>query len=88
MPPIRPSTTAANRSSSNGTPSPRMQGQQSSQSPIPLSTPSTANSSMHTTAQSNVDPNVVANTREETTLEGMYLNFLISLYTNSGSIST
>ena len=43
---------------------------------------------MHTTAQSNVDPNVVANTREETTLEGMYLNFLISLYTNSGSIST
>ena len=78
VPPIGPSTYAGTPNSSNGTPSPRVQGHQSTQSPIPFSTPSTAQSSIHTTAQSSVDPTTVANTPEQTTSDGIYLILLLN----------
>ena len=70
VPLIGPSTYAGTPNSSNGTPSPRVQGHQSTQSPIPFSTPSTA--------QSSVDPTTVANTPEQTTSDGIYLILLIN----------
>ena len=45
---------------------------------FPFSTPSTTQSSIHTTAQSSVDPTTVANTPEQTTSDGIYLILLIN----------
>lgn len=73
VPPVDPPAFATTPNGSNGTPSPCVQGHHSTESPIPCSTPSTAQSRTHTSTQSSVDPTAVEDTPDETILTGMYV---------------
>ncbi|CAA2964953.1 Hypothetical predicted protein [Olea europaea subsp. europaea] len=64
---------AAPPNSSNGSPSPGRQGQQSNPRLVPVSTPSTAHSGVNMTAQSSVDPTAIAKTLEQEASNVLYL---------------
>lgn len=71
MPPKRklkhvpPIAFVATPNSSNGSPSPRGQGQQSNPLLVSVLTPSTAHSGVNTIAQSSVDPTAIAETPDK-----------------------
>jgi hypothetical protein len=83
MPPKRklkhmlPIKSATPPNSNNESLSPHEQGENSKQSHIPISTPSTAQSGTNRTTQSSVDPTDFVDTAEQEASNGMYAMILI-----------